>query len=77
MSRLIRGLWQVEVRRGDVLDLEPHGFALPYDDAARLAPDLADEGVERAILRRIPRTRARWERLPCFEASDPPVWGEP
>jgi hypothetical protein len=77
MSRLYRGLWQIEVRRGDVLDFEPHGLSVPYDDAARLAPDLAEEGVERAILRMVPGTRARWEYVAPFEASDPPVWGEP
>jgi hypothetical protein len=33
-------------------------------------------GSVRAILRPIPGTRARWESRACFEASDPPRWGQ-
>ena len=76
MSRLWRGLWRVEVRRGEEIIVEPRHFALPYDDAAKLAPTLGEEGWLRAHLRRDPGSRAAWETVACFEASDPPRWGD-
>ena len=77
MSRLHRGLWQVEAHYPDHIVMEPTGFALSYEDAATLAASLGEDGATRAILRRVPGSRASWEYLMPFEASDKPVWGEP
>ncbi len=33
-------------------------------------------GIVRATLLRIPGTRARWEFVATFKASDQPKWGE-
>ena len=54
---------------------------LTPDQAAELlgvprARVLGEEGAVSAILRRIPKTRAAWESRACFEASDPPRWGD-
>ena len=77
MSRLYRGLWQVEARFGDHLRMEPFTAALTYEDAERLAPTLGEEGALSVILRRVPYSRARWEYAAPFEATDNPSWGEP
>jgi hypothetical protein len=70
--RLIRGLWFVEARTpdGSVFLTQP----AEYDQAAVEAPQLGEEGVARAILRRVPDTRAKWEFRAPYEASDPPRW---
>lgn len=73
MSRLWRGLWHVEARYPDRLAVEPK-YPVVYDAAARLAPVLGEEGAGSAILRRVPGTRARWEYLAPWEASDAPDW---
>ena len=74
MSRLYSGLWYV-------VGTFPDGTAfvtqpVEYDQAAVEAPMLGEEGAVSAILRRIPKTRAAWESRACFEASDPPRWGD-
>jgi hypothetical protein len=71
MSRLIRGLWYCEALMpdGSALTTQPVG----YD---QVAVEIGLLGASRAILRRVPRSRARWEFLAPYEASDPPVWGE-
>jgi hypothetical protein len=53
-------------------------YTLPvnYDQAAAEAPQLGEDGVPRVILRRLPDSRARWEFVAPFEASDNPRWGE-
>ena len=74
--RLIRGLWFIHGTRaaGSPLVSQP----VEYDNAATEAPQLGEAGiVARAILRRLPGTRAPWESRAPFEASDAPVWGEP
>ena len=70
--RLVRGLWFVEARRADgsVFLAQP----AEYDLAAVEAPQLGELGMRRAILRRVPDTRARWEYVAPWEASDPPRW---
>ena len=73
--RLHRGLWHVEARYPDRLAIEPP-HPLPYDMAAVLAGIVGAAGGVRVILRRVDGTRARWEWLAPFEASDPPRWGE-
>jgi len=73
--RLVRGLWQVEATWPDRLTMEPR-VPLDYDLAAILAPMLGEDGALRAILRRVPGTRAVWESRAPFEASDNPRWGE-
>ena len=72
MSRLYRGLWFVEARHrdGSVSVTQP----AEYEVAEVTAPLLDD--VRSAILRRVPASRAPWERKACFEASDPPRWGD-
>ena len=74
MGRLHRGLWQVLARFEDHYEVAPREFALPYDDAARLAPVLGEEGAKSAVLIRVPGTRARWEYVAPYEASDKPQW---
>jgi len=71
--RLVRGLWYCEARMADGSKF----YTLPvnYDQAAAEAPMLGEDGVPRVILRRLPDSRARWEFVAAFEASDPPVWG--
>ena len=73
MSRLVRGLWQVEVFFGDHRGFEPAGYAVTHDDAQVLALTPLDN-ARRAVLRRVPGTRAPWESRAPFEASDPPNW---
>ncbi|HSW41307.1 MAG TPA: hypothetical protein VLM76_02230 [Patescibacteria group bacterium] len=74
MSRLYRRLWHVEVRHADRLACVP-AWPLPYEWAAVLAGLLGQEDdVRSAILRPVPGSRARWEWLAPFEASDPPRW---
>ena len=73
MSRLIRGLWLVQATTADGSTFVSQ--PAEYDVAAVLAPMLGEEGVRRAILRPVPGTRARWESLACFEASDLPGVG--
>ena len=70
--RLIRGLWFVEVRTpdGGVFLTQP----VEYDQAAVEAPQLGELGAARAILRPVPNTRAKWEFIAAYEASDPPRW---
>ena len=75
MSRLHRGLWHVEARYADRLALEP-ALPIPYDQAAILAPMLGESGALSAVLRRVPGTRARWEYVARYEASDRPQWGD-
>ena len=70
---MIRGLWIVHCTAADgsVWISQP----AEYDVAAVIAPMLGEDGVRRAILRVVPGTRARWESIACYEASDRPVWG--
>ncbi len=73
--RLIRGLWTVNARFADGGGMltQPE----EYDIAAIIAAQLGETGeVVRATLLRLPDTRARWETRACFEASDPPRWGD-
>jgi hypothetical protein len=69
MSRLYRGLWYCEAHYPDglIFITQP----VEYDQAAVTAPLL---GALWVILRPIPHTRARWEYLAPYEASDPPKW---
>jgi hypothetical protein len=73
VSRLTRGLWYVEALHddGSAETTQP----VPYDMAAILAPMLGEAGALRAILRRVPGTRAPWEYRAPWEATDPPMWG--
>jgi hypothetical protein len=75
MSRLVRGLWHVEVRYPDRLAIEPP-YPVPYDQAVEWAAVIAGSGPSSAILRRVPDTRARWEYLAPYEATDRPRWGD-
>ena len=70
--RLVRGLWSIDARFADggAMTTAP----MEYEVAAILVSMLGEEGVVRAILRRIPDTRARWEARAPYEASDKPVW---
>jgi hypothetical protein len=70
--RLIRGLWYCEARFADggVMLTQP----AEYDIAAVEAPQLGELGIARAILRRVPDTRARWETRAPYEATDKPHW---
>ena len=73
--RLVRGLWSIDARFADggAMTTAP----MEYDQVAILAEMLSDEGVVRAILRKLPDTRAPWEYRAPWEASDPPRWGDP
>jgi len=75
MSRLHRSLWQVEARYPDRIAIEPP-WPVTHDDASILAPMLGEHGASSAILRRVPGTRAAWEYVAPWEASDKPEWGE-
>ena len=70
--RLVRGKWFVEARMpdGSYFLSQP----VEYDQAATEAPQLGEQGAASAILRRVPLSRARWEYLAPFEASDRPEW---
>jgi hypothetical protein len=75
MSRLHRSLWHVEAHYPSRIVIEPQ-WPVTHDDASTLAPLLGEEGARSAILRRVGGTRAAWEFIAPFEASDPPQWGE-
>jgi hypothetical protein len=75
MGRLVRGLWHVEATFPGRIAMEPP-YPVEYDHAAVLAPMIGEDGATRAILRRLPGSRARWEYLAPWEASDLPQWGE-
>ncbi len=75
MSRLHRGLWFVHATRPDGTPFLTQ--PAEYEVAAVEAPQLGGSGIAiRAILRHLPGSRARWEYLAPFEASDRPQWGE-
>jgi len=71
MGRLYRGLWYCEgvFADGSAITTQP----VPYDQAAVEAPMLGASGV---YLKLAHRSRAAWEFLANYEASDPPVWGQ-
>jgi hypothetical protein len=71
MSRLHRGLWYCVALHADgtAETTQP----TTYDQAAVTAPLL---NAERVILRRVPHSRAPWEYVAPYEASDPPRWGD-
>lgn len=73
MSRLVRGLWQVRWTFVDRLAFEPE-VAAPYHQAELflVAPP---DGALSGRLERVPDTRAPWEFVAPFEATDPPRWG--
>jgi hypothetical protein len=73
MSRLHRSLWHVEATFEGRIAIEPP-YPIEYDMAAILAPMMGEDGAKRAVLRRVPGTRAPWEFRAAFEASDPPDW---
>ena len=70
--RLVRGLWYCVALHADgtAETTQP----VEYDQAAVEATLL---NAQRVILRLVPRSRARWEYTAPWEASDPPVWGNP
>lgn len=75
MSRLVRGLWTVYARFADGGGMltQPED----YDVAAIIAAQFGETGeIVRATLLRIPGTRARWEFIAPWEASDPPRRGD-
>lgn len=74
MSRLARGLWHVRWRYEDRLLLEPE-YPVPYHQA-ELFLVVPPGGALGGRLVRVPFTRAPWEFVAPFEASDKPRWGE-
>ena len=71
----MRGQWQVRWRFADRLAIEPAG-AVPYHLAElHLVAPPADALSGRLV--RVPGSRAPWEYIAPFEASDPPQWGRP
>lgn len=72
MSRLVRGLWHAEFTFADRITVEPE-YAVPYHQAEVFLAT-PPEGALRGVLRRVPLTRAIWEYIAPFEATDTPRW---
>jgi hypothetical protein len=68
--RLVRGLWYCVALHADgtAETTQP----VPYDQAVVEAPLI---GAESVWLCKVPRSRALWEYVATYEASDPPKWG--
>ena len=69
MSRLVRGLWYCVALHADgtAETTQP----TTYDQAAVEASMI---GARSVWLRKVPRSRSRWEYVAAYEASDPPKW---